>query len=211
MGSWLTRRPPDSAHPEQPTRRRTCANKAASVLHGTRGLPAGLPVIAATTASLMSSRPQDERLAMTLPYLVQDSNSVPAHSLEPAAVLPGATPLTSPRKVRLTVNLPSDLVEQMRDAVYWNPGLTLAWLVARALRASLGELHAANDGPFPRRAKPLRAGRPRLAGQSMRVQAAPSPPPHAMHEAAPPLRAPRRCDKPEPLVSGGIVMGQTRV
>jgi hypothetical protein len=31
-----------------------------------------------------------------------------------------------PRMVRLTVNLPSDLAEQMRDAVYWTPGLTLA-------------------------------------------------------------------------------------
>ncbi len=73
------------------------------------------------------------------------------------------------RKVRLTVNLPTDLVEQMRDAVHANPGVTLAWLVARALQTSLAELHANNRGPFPRRSKPLRAGRPRLAGQFMRV------------------------------------------
>lgn len=75
-----------------------------------------------------------------------------------------------PRMVRLTVNLPSNLAEQMRDAVYWTPGLTLAWMIARAVRASLNELESMNRGPFPRRSKPLRAGRPRLLGQSMKVQ-----------------------------------------
>ncbi|HKT34089.1 MAG TPA: hypothetical protein VJR03_04605 [Nitrospira sp.] len=75
-----------------------------------------------------------------------------------------------PRMVRLTVNLPSHLVEQMRDAVYWTPGLTLAWMIARAVRASLTELETVHQGPFPRRLKPLRAGRPRLVGQSMNVR-----------------------------------------
>ena len=72
-----------------------------------------------------------------------------------------------PRMVRLTVNLPSHLVEKMRDAVYWTPGLTLAWMIARAVRASLADLETIHQGPFPRRLKPLRAGRPRLVGQSM--------------------------------------------
>jgi hypothetical protein len=79
-----------------------------------------------------------------------------------------------PRMVRLTVNLPSDLVEQMRDAVYWTPGLTLAWMIARSVRTSLIELEQAHQGPFPKRSKPLRAGRPRLLGQAMKVQAQPS-------------------------------------
>lgn len=149
-------------------------------------------------------------LAMTLPFLVQDSKTPSAHHLEMAAELPEAAPLPHARKIRLTVNLPNDLVEQMRDAVYWNPGLTLAWLVARALRTSLAELHAANDGPFPRRVKPLRAGRPRLAGQSMRVQV-PASPPRATNEAAVPLHPLRRCDALESVVTGGSAMGQTRV
>ena len=75
-----------------------------------------------------------------------------------------------PRMVRLTVNLPSTLVEQMRDAVYWTPGLTLAWMIARAVRASLADLETIHQGPFPRRLKPLRAGRPRLVGQAMNVR-----------------------------------------
>ncbi len=74
------------------------------------------------------------------------------------------------RMVRLTVNLPSELVEQLRDAVYWTPGLTLAWMIARAVRTSLAELKNAHQGPFPRTPKPLRAGRPRLLGQSMMIQ-----------------------------------------
>jgi hypothetical protein len=78
-----------------------------------------------------------------------------------------------PRMVRLTVALPSDLVEQMRDAVYWTPGLTLAWLIGRAVRTSLAELVQSHRGPFPRLSKPLRAGRPRLVGQSMKVLSQP--------------------------------------
>jgi hypothetical protein len=73
-------------------------------------------------------------------------------------------------KVRITVNLPQDLVEQLRDAVYWTPGLTLAWLIARAMRTSLADLHTTNQGPFPKRLKPLRAGRPRLTGQTMNLR-----------------------------------------
>jgi hypothetical protein len=99
--------------------------------------------------------PADHQLrragAVTIPALVKDKNE-------------------RPRMVRLTVNLPSDLVEQMRDAVYWTPGLTLAWLIARAVRASLADLEVIHQGPFPRRLKPLRAGRPRLVGQSMNVR-----------------------------------------
>ncbi|WP_455245143.1 hypothetical protein [Petrachloros mirabilis] len=78
------------------------------------------------------------------------------------------------RMVRLTVTLPSDLVEQMRDAVYWTPGVTLAWVIGRALQSGLVELVTANHGPFPKRAKPLRAGRPKLLGQSMAISP-PSP------------------------------------
>lgn len=94
----------------------------------------------------------------------------------------------NPRMVRLTVNLPSDLAEQMRDAVYWTPGLTLAWMIARAVRVMMAEMESTNQGPFPKRAKPLRAGRPRLVGQSMKIQ----PPPPARAQSCTgehPLRA----------------------
>lgn len=74
-----------------------------------------------------------------------------------------------PRTVRLTVSLPGDLVDRLRDAVYWSPNLKLAWLIAQSLRASLADLETSRQGPFPKRMMALRAGRPRLIGQSMNV------------------------------------------
>ena len=74
-----------------------------------------------------------------------------------------------PQTVRLTVSLPGDLVDRLRDAVYWSPSLTLAWLVAQSLRTSLAELESLRQCPFPKRTKALRAGRPRLLGQTMNV------------------------------------------
>jgi hypothetical protein len=74
-----------------------------------------------------------------------------------------------PRMVRLTVSLPGDLVDRLRDAVYWSPSLTLAWLIAKSLRTSLTEMESLRQSPFPKRTRALRAGRPRLVGQSMNV------------------------------------------
>jgi hypothetical protein len=82
---------------------------------------------------------------------------------------PSETGRQQPRRVRLTVSLPSDLVDRLRDAVYWSPSLTLAWLIAQSLRTSLTEMESLRQGPFPKRTKALRAGRPRLVGQTMNV------------------------------------------
>ena len=87
-----------------------------------------------------------------------------------------SSPFSSPSKagrqqprVRLTVSLPGDLVDRLRDAVYWSPSLTLAWLIAQSLRISLTEMESFRQGPFPKRTNALRAGRPRLLGQTMNV------------------------------------------
>jgi len=82
---------------------------------------------------------------------------------------PVQTGLQQPRKVRLTVSLPRDLVDRLRDAVYWSPNLTLAWLIAQSLRAALADLEKSRQGPFPKRIMGLRVGRPRLVGQTMNV------------------------------------------
>jgi hypothetical protein len=41
---------------------------------------------------------------------------------------PRETGQPQPRMVRLTVSLPGDLVERLRDAVYWSPSMKLACL-----------------------------------------------------------------------------------
>lgn len=82
-------------------------------------------------------------------------------------VRPGKAETQPPRTVRLTVSLPGELVDRLRNAVYWSPGLTLAWLISQSLRTSLTEMESLRQGPFPKRTNPLRAGRPRLVGQTM--------------------------------------------
>ena len=47
-----------------------------------------------------------------------------------------------PRTVRLTVNLPGDLVDRLRNAVYWSPSLKLSWLIAQSLQTSLIEMES---------------------------------------------------------------------
>lgn len=97
--------------------------------------------------------------------------STPLKSPSPAsqAARPSKAETPQPRTVRLTVSLPCDLVDRLRDAVYWSPDLKLAWLIAQSLRASLSDLETSRQGPFPKRMMALRAGRPRLVGQSMKV------------------------------------------
>ena len=92
-----------------------------------------------------------------------------SHRVTSPSSNPSKAERQQPRTVRLTVSLPSDLVDRLRDAVYWSPSLTLAWLIAQSLRTSLREMESFRQGPFPKRTNALRAGRPRLLGQTMNV------------------------------------------
>ncbi len=70
---------------------------------------------------------------------------------------------TSPARVvkeRLTVHLPVDLIERVKNAVYWTPGLTLAGLAEEALTAVVERLERERGGPFPPRQSELKGGRP---------------------------------------------------
>ena len=51
-------------------------------------------------------------------------------------------------KERLTVNLPPELIERARNAVYWTPRRTLADLAEEALLKALRRLEKENGGPF---------------------------------------------------------------
>lgn len=98
---------------------------------------------------------------------------VPARSRGPAqaAVVAGEPtrrPPPPPRvqKERLTVHIPVDLIDELKDAVVACSGpplrLTLASFAEDALRHELERLKkAANKGkPFPKRAGELKGGRP---------------------------------------------------
>jgi len=72
-----------------------------------------------------------------------------------------ATP-TSRRKQRVTITLPQDLLERLRNAVYWTGHGTLARLIADSLDDAVAQMEQANGGTFPVRLAPLKRGRPRI-------------------------------------------------
>ncbi len=65
-----------------------------------------------------------------------------------------------PIKERLTVHLSLDLIDRVKNAVYWTPGLTLAGLAEEALAAAVDKLERVRGEPFPPRQAELKGGRP---------------------------------------------------
>ena len=63
-------------------------------------------------------------------------------------------------KERLTVHVPVDLIDRVKNIVYWTPGLTLARLAEEALTKEVEKREQERGEPFPRRAEELKGGRP---------------------------------------------------
>ncbi len=63
-------------------------------------------------------------------------------------------------KERLTVHLPLDLIDRVKNAVYWTPGLTLAGLAEDALKRAVDRLEKDRGEPYPHRRSELKGGRP---------------------------------------------------
>lgn len=70
------------------------------------------------------------------------------------------------KRQRMTVSLPSDLVERVRDAAYWSPGSTMAGLITEALEGLLRQRELQNGRPFAPRLGALKPGRPRTSRDS---------------------------------------------
>src|SRR5690242_17719802 len=80
---------------------------------------------------------------------------VPPPNQTPAEARPGEE-----AKERVTFKLPLDLIERIRDVVYWTPGATMARLLEDALATHLEKLERERGSTFPRRSGAIRTGRP---------------------------------------------------
>lgn len=75
------------------------------------------------------------------------------------AVVPVRRPAKAPKE-RVTFQLPVDVIEQARNAVFWTPGATMSALMEEALTAHLERLEKKRGEAFPARSGALRTGRP---------------------------------------------------
>ncbi len=66
----------------------------------------------------------------------------------------------SSRKQRITVQISEDVIERIKNAVYWTPGLTLASLAEEAFAKVVDILEEERKSPFPKRKEELKTGRP---------------------------------------------------
>lgn len=64
-------------------------------------------------------------------------------------------------KQRLTITLPAELLDRLRNAVYWTPYMTLAGFIESAVGHGLDDLEKQHGEPFPTRIEELKGGRPR--------------------------------------------------
>lgn len=63
-------------------------------------------------------------------------------------------------KERLTVHLPINLIERIKNCVFWTPGQTLAGLAETALTEAIDKIESKRGEPFPHRHQELKGGRP---------------------------------------------------
>ena len=69
---------------------------------------------------------------------------------------------TKPRSTRerLTVKLPIEVIERLRNAVYYTDGLTISGFIERCITTSVDDMEASRGQAFPKRKAQLRPGRP---------------------------------------------------
>jgi hypothetical protein len=66
---------------------------------------------------------------------------------------------TDKNKERMTVQLSKEIIERMRDVVYWER-MTLAQFVEEAIDTALSRLEHHRGQPYPKRKDQLKRGRP---------------------------------------------------
>jgi hypothetical protein len=61
---------------------------------------------------------------------------------------------------RVTFHLPASVIERVRNAIFWTPGLTLTEFARNAFLRELEEMEKEKGSPFPPRKREIRRGRP---------------------------------------------------
>ncbi|MDP7420512.1 MAG: hypothetical protein QGH40_01475, partial [bacterium] len=61
-------------------------------------------------------------------------------------------------KTRATIYVPVSLIERVKNAVYWTPGLTVAALAEGSLSRAVKSLENKRKSPFPQRKSELKVG-----------------------------------------------------
>lgn len=65
------------------------------------------------------------------------------------------------KKERITIHLPVDLIDRVKNAVYWEPGLTLTGFAEYAFEKALTEQEELRGSAYPeRKERVLKSGRP---------------------------------------------------
>ncbi|OGH59744.1 MAG: hypothetical protein A3G34_07990 [Candidatus Lindowbacteria bacterium RIFCSPLOWO2_12_FULL_62_27] len=65
-----------------------------------------------------------------------------------------------PKKERLTIHVSTDIIDRVKNAVFWTPGLTLSELTECALTEAVDSLEKKRRGKFQKRTGELKVGRP---------------------------------------------------
>lgn len=63
-------------------------------------------------------------------------------------------------KQKLTVHLPHDLADRVKNAAYWNPKLTIAAIAEHGIKSAIEKYERENGGRYPPREGELVGGRP---------------------------------------------------
>ena len=111
--------------------------------------------------STIGLNPLDAVVPKAEPTPVAQEEPKPAAPRKPKRRVPAPAPASDrTEKQRLTVHVPVHLIDRLKNAVYWTPGLTLAGLAEDAFDRALKSLEKEQGGPFPQRDQELRGGRP---------------------------------------------------
>ncbi|MGB8468420.1 MAG: hypothetical protein WCE21_05445 [Candidatus Babeliales bacterium] len=73
----------------------------------------------------------------------------------------GAAHKAVAKKERITIHLPVELIDVVKNIVYWEPGVTLTSFAQRAFELAVKEREETRGEPYPeRKEKLLKSGRP---------------------------------------------------